>query len=65
MAIPPTGTSWRKVKGLSAFGGISGYIVISVCPPLTSSIVLEAIVVHELHHNVRYLAGGVVWDRSQ
>lgn len=51
-----------EVQGLSAFGGISGYITITVWP--TSQVLdrLEAIAVHELHHNVRYSPGGVVWD---
>uniref|UniRef100_A0AAU3GTQ5 DUF2268 domain-containing protein n=1 Tax=Streptomyces sp. NBC_01401 TaxID=2903854 RepID=A0AAU3GTQ5_9ACTN len=51
-----------EVQGLSGFGGISGYIAITVWP--TSRVLdrLEAIAVHELHHNVRYSPGGVVWD---
>ena len=52
----------EEVQGLSGFGGISGFIVITVWP--TERIVnrLEAIVVHELHHNLRYSPGGVLWD---
>ncbi len=51
-----------EVQGISGFGGISGYIAITVWP--TSRVLdrLEAIAVHELHHNVRYSPGGVVWD---
>ena len=51
-----------EVQGLAAFGGISGYITITVWP--TSRVLdrLEAIAVHELHHNVRYSPGAVVWD---
>ena len=51
-----------EVQGLSGFGGISGYITITVWP--TSRVLdrLEAIAVHELHHNVRYSPGAVVWD---
>lgn len=51
-----------EVQGLSGFGGISGYIAITVWP--TSRVLdrLEAIAVHELHHNVRYSPGGIVWD---
>lgn len=51
-----------EVQGMSGFGGISGYIAITVWP--TSRVLdrLEAIVVHELHHNVRYSPGGIVWD---
>lgn len=51
-----------EVQGLSGFGGISGYIAITVWP--TSRVLdrIEAIAVHELHHNVRYSPGGIVWD---
>ncbi|RVW10572.1 peptidase [Prescottella agglutinans] len=51
-----------EVQGISGFGGIGGYIAITVWP--TSRVLdrLEAIAVHELHHNVRYSPGGIVWD---
>lgn len=51
-----------EVQGISGFGGISGYIAITVWP--TSRVLdrIEAIAVHELHHNVRYSPGGIVWD---
>lgn len=51
-----------EVQGISGFGGMSGYITITVWP--TSRVLdrLEAIAVHELHHNARYSPGGVVWD---
>lgn len=51
-----------EVQGLSGFGGISGYISLTLWP--TSRVLdrLEAIAVHELHHNLRYSPGGVVWD---
>ena len=51
-----------EIQGLSGFGGISGYITITVWP--TSRVLdrLEAIAVHELHHNARYSPGAVVWD---
>ncbi|WP_105565096.1 DUF2268 domain-containing protein [Microbacterium halophytorum] len=52
----------NEVQGLSGFGGISGYIVITVWPTARVLDRLEAIAVHELHHNVRYSPGGVVWD---
>ncbi|WP_194829626.1 DUF2268 domain-containing protein [Nocardia sp. XZ_19_231] len=52
----------NEVRGLSAFGGISGYIAITVWPTPTVVDRLEAIGVHELHHNVRYTSGGIVWD---
>ncbi|WP_298416484.1 DUF2268 domain-containing putative Zn-dependent protease [Brevibacterium sp.] len=51
-----------EVQGLSAFGGISGYISVTVWPTELVLDRLEAIAVHELHHNVRYSPGGVVWD---
>lgn len=51
-----------ETQGLSAFGGISGYISMTVWPTEQVLDRLEAIVVHELHHNVRYSPGGVVWD---
>lgn len=51
-----------EIQGLSAFGGISGYVTITVWPTPQVLERLEAIAVHELHHNVRYSPGGVVWD---
>lgn len=51
-----------EVQGLSAFGGISGYITITVWPTPQVLDRLEAIAVHELHHNVRYSPGGIIWD---
>lgn len=51
-----------EIQGLSAFGGISGFITITVWPTPQVLARLEAIAVHELHHNVRYSSGGVVWD---
>jgi len=51
-----------EVQGLSGFGGISGYIAITVWPTRRVLDRLEAIAVHELHHNVRYSPGGIVWD---
>lgn len=52
----------NELQGLSAFGGMSGYIEITVWPHDVVLDRLEAIAVHELHHNVRYGPGGVVWD---
>lgn len=52
----------EEIQGLSAFGGISGYISMTVWPTEQVLDRLEAIAVHELHHNVRYSPGGVVWD---
>jgi len=51
-----------EVQGLSGFGGISGYISLTLWPTPQVLDRLEAIAVHELHHNVRYSPGGVVWD---
>lgn len=51
-----------EVQGLSGFGGMSGYIAVTVWPNASVLDRLEAIVVHELHHNVRYSPGGIVWD---
>ncbi len=51
-----------EVQGISGFGGISGYIAITVWPNSRVLDRLEAIAVHELHHNVRYSPGGIVWD---
>lgn len=52
----------HEIQGLSAFGGISGFISMTVWPTEQVLDRLEAIAVHELHHNVRYSPGGVVWD---
>lgn len=51
-----------EVQGLVAFGGISGFIQVHLWPTPTVLDRLEAIFVHELHHNVRYSPGGIVWD---
>ncbi|MEU0137421.1 DUF2268 domain-containing putative Zn-dependent protease [Streptomyces sp. NPDC006296] len=51
-----------EVQGMSGFGGISGYIAITVWPTSRVRDRLEAIAAHELHHNVRYSPGGIVWD---
>ncbi|MFB4349594.1 DUF2268 domain-containing protein [Microbacterium sp. CR_7] len=51
-----------EVQGLSGFGGISGHITLTLWPTPPVLDRLEAIAVHELHHNVRYSPGGVVWD---
>jgi len=52
----------NEVQGLSGFGGISGYLAITVWPSPRVLDRLEAIAVHELHHNVRYSPGGIVWN---
>lgn len=51
-----------EIRGLSAFGGISGYIAITIWPTDEVLARLEGIALHELHHNVRYSPGGVVWN---
>ncbi|APC38403.1 MULTISPECIES: DUF2268 domain-containing protein [Nocardiopsis] len=48
--------------GVSGNGGLSGYIVITLWPFPENVARLEATAVHELHHNLRYGPGGVVWD---
>lgn len=59
----PTNTHFvDEVQGLSAFGGISGFITMTVWPTAQVLDRIEAIAVHELHHNVRYSPGGVIWD---
>ncbi|MEU6431832.1 DUF2268 domain-containing putative Zn-dependent protease [Microbispora sp. NPDC046973] len=49
-------------KGLTGFGGISGQIAITFWPFPENVERLEATAVHELHHNLRFSPGGVVWD---
>ncbi|WP_253779210.1 DUF2268 domain-containing protein [Goodfellowiella coeruleoviolacea] len=48
--------------GVTGNGGISGYILITLWPFPENVARLEATVVHELNHNLRYSPGGVVWD---
>ncbi|QVQ52815.1 peptidase [Spiractinospora alimapuensis] len=52
------------VRGLVGFGGISGYIYITLWPHEVNLDRIEPNAVHELHHNLRYSPGGVVWDPS-
>jgi uncharacterized protein YjaZ len=49
-------------QGVTGFGGISGHIVITLWPFPENVARLEATAVHELHHNLRFGAGGVGWD---
>ena len=59
----PTDPLFRdEFQGLSAFGGISGFITVTLWPHPRVLERVEAIAVHELHHNLRYSPGGVVWD---
>ncbi|MGY1944189.1 DUF2268 domain-containing protein [Nocardia asiatica] len=48
--------------GVTGNGGISGYIAVTLWPFPENVRRLEATVVHELNHNLRYSPGGVVWD---
>ncbi|GAA0939605.1 DUF2268 domain-containing protein [Nonomuraea longicatena] len=48
--------------GVTGFGGISGNIAITFWPFPENVERLEATAVHELHHNLRFSPGGVVWD---
>lgn len=48
--------------GVTGNGGISGFILITLWPFPENVARLEATVVHELAHNLRYGPGGVVWD---
>ncbi|KAA5832799.1 peptidase [Saccharopolyspora hirsuta] len=48
--------------GMTANGSVSGYLVVNFWPFPENLARLEATVVHELNHNLRYSPGGVVWD---
>lgn len=48
--------------GMNANGSVPGYIHLNVWPSPENLARLEATAVHELHHNVRYAPGNVVWD---
>lgn len=48
--------------GITGSGGISGYIVITLWPSPENVARVEATIVHELNHNLRYSPGGVVWN---
>lgn len=52
----------HEIQGLSAFGGIAGFIELTLWPNPTVMDRVEAIAAHELHHNVRYGPGGIVWN---
>ena len=49
-------------RGVIGNGSVTGYIAITVWPTPEVLEQLEAIAVHELHHNLRFAPGGVVWD---
>lgn len=52
----------NEIRGLSAFGGIAGFIELTLWPNPTVLDRVEGIAAHELHHNVRYGPGGIVWN---
>jgi len=52
----------EEIQGLSAFGGIPGFIELTLWPNRVVCDRIEAIAAHEFHHNVRYGQGGIVWD---
>ncbi|NLG22373.1 MAG: peptidase [Actinomycetales bacterium] len=49
-------------RGVIGNGAVTGYLAITVWPTAEVLEQLEAIAVHELHHNLRFAPGGVVWD---
>ncbi|MDQ0381625.1 DUF2268 domain-containing putative Zn-dependent protease [Amycolatopsis thermophila] len=48
--------------GMTANGSVPGYLFLNFWPYPENLARLEATAVHELHHNLRYAEGGVVWD---
>lgn len=52
----------REVRGLVGNGGLTGTITLTLLPTDENLARLEAAAVHELHHQLRYAPGGVVWD---
>jgi len=51
-----------EIHGLSGFGGIPGFIELTLWPNRVVRDRIEAIAAHELHHNVRYGQGGIAWN---
>ena len=49
-------------RGFSGNGSATGYISLTLWPTEENLGRLEAAAVHELHHNLRYAPGGIVWD---
>lgn len=49
-------------RGFSGNGSATGFLSLTVWPTQENLDRLEAAAVHELHHNLRYAPGGVVWD---
>jgi uncharacterized protein YjaZ len=50
------------VDGFSGNGSATGYLSLTLWPTPENLARLEAVAVHELHHNLRYAPGGIVWD---
>ncbi|MEI5011457.1 DUF2268 domain-containing putative Zn-dependent protease [Streptomyces sp. PmtA] len=59
---PGDGHFMGPCQGATGFGGIPGHIVITLWPFPENVERVEATAVHELHHNLRFGPGGVVWD---
>jgi uncharacterized protein YjaZ len=51
-----------SVRGLTGNGSVTGCLQLTVWPTEENVARLEAAVVHELNHNLRYAAGGVGWN---
>lgn len=49
-------------RGVIGNGSVTGFIAITVWPTPEVLEQLEAVAVHELHHNLRFAPGGVIWD---
>jgi len=59
----PTDTYFMdEALGLSGNGSMTGYLMLTLWPTEQNLARLEAAAVHELHHNLRYAPGGVLWD---
>ncbi|MGC5617309.1 DUF2268 domain-containing protein [Georgenia sp. Z1491] len=59
---PDDETFMGPARGLNGNGAMTGYIQVTLWPTEENLARLEAAAVHELHHNLRYAPGGVVWD---
>ena len=49
-------------RGFTGNGSMTGFIALTVWPTDENLGRLEAAATHELHHNLRYAPGGVVWN---
>ncbi|MCK0114185.1 DUF2268 domain-containing protein [Ornithinimicrobium sp. F0845] len=59
---PADGYFMGAGRGVIGNGSVTGYLAITVWPTPEVLEQLEAIAVHELHHNLRFAPGGVIWD---